>query len=87
MWVKKGTPFEPPAETIANNLTLKVWCAISANCRRIILRYEDTMTSQKYLQMLQTHLLKTFPQLNKEPNQPIFMEDNARPHIAKIVQD
>ena len=48
---------------------------------------DGTLTGQKYLDQILRPLV--VPHFDNHPlaNRPIFMDDNARPHRARVVQD
>ena len=60
-----------------------VWEAIGYNMRSRLLRIEDNLNSNRYIrEILQPEVL---PLLQVTPH-AIFQQDNARPHVARIVQ-
>ena len=85
---------EPRQET-KRNLTIKVWGAVSSIGVGPLVKYEKTMKKEKYLEILKANLFQAFPGLENRmeiedgPEPPLpsfyFMDDNARPHRAKIV--
>ena len=86
----------PIREEVKKILTIKVWGAISYSGTGPLVRYEDTMKAQKYIEILETHLLQTYPELrnqevgeedsNMEISGFFFIDDNASSHTAKIVK-
>ena len=64
-----------------------VWGCFSLNCKLDIFVLDGTLTGQKYLDQILRPLV--VPHFDNHPlaNRPIFMDDNARPHRARVVQD
>lgn len=60
-----------------------VWGAISYNTRSPLLRIEGTLNSNRYLTEVVEPVV--LPLLQTSP-QATFQQDNARPHVARIVQ-
>lgn len=87
VWKRKGTEANQPYEKNLRKKTVKVWAFISFSGKRRIVRYEDTMNSQKYVEMLEEHLLSGIPEVLDQNQQMIFMQDNATAHTAKRVKD
>lgn len=79
------------------NLTVKVWGSISSLGVGPLIRYEKTMNASKYINLLNRHLLRFYPELEDtrmeeeveaEQLPPFcFMQDNSTSHTAKIVQN
>lgn len=64
-----------------------VWGCFSLNCKLDLFVLDGTLTGQKYLDQILRPLV--VPHIDNHPlaHRPIFMDDNARPHRARIVQD
>lgn len=86
----------PPKEKAEKLITIKVWGAISSLGVGPLVRYEGTMKASKYLDILIRHLFQAYPMLEgsimeEEGSEDAlppwsFVQDNARPHTAKIIQ-
>jgi len=87
----------PIREGSKKNLTVKVWGSISSLGVGPLVRYEETMKAQKYVDTLNTYLLQEYPMLEnskmEEEGQDdqlptfSFVHDNCTPHTAKIVKN
>ncbi len=85
----------PPEEASKKFLTVKVWGAISSKGIGPLVRYEGTLNAERYRDILEDNLLENYPELrsidtvteghNCQSSRFLFMDDNARPHRAKIV--
>ena len=63
--------------------SVMVWDAIGYNMRSHLLRIEGNLNSNRYIrEVLQPEVL---PLLQESPH-AIFQQDNARPHVARIMQ-
>ncbi|GFX78652.1 transposable element Tcb2 transposase [Trichonephila clavipes] len=61
-----------------------VWGAISYNTRSPLVLIRGTMTVQLYVyDILQPHVLLLMQRLPRA----VFQQDNALPHIARVLQD
>ncbi|GFW18089.1 DDE_3 domain-containing protein [Trichonephila clavipes] len=68
----------------ARTAGVMVWWAIAYNSRSTLVVMHGTLTGQRYVDdILRTH---AGPFLNGLPG-PIFQQDNARPHTARVAQD
>ncbi|GFV62070.1 transposable element Tcb2 transposase [Trichonephila clavipes] len=65
----------------APTVGVMVWGAIAYNTRSPLVLIRGTMTAQRYVHdILQPHV---FPLLQRLPG-AIFLQDNARPHTARV---
>ena len=63
-----------------------VWAGVSANARTDLVFTDDNLNDQRYInEVLTPHVLPFLRQM-PDPN-PIFQDNNARPHRARIVDD
>ena len=63
--------------------SVMVWGAIGYNIRSRLLRIEGNLNSNRYIrEVLQPEILSLF----QATPHAIFQQDNARPHLARIVQ-
>jgi transposase len=65
---------------------VKVWGTISIHGVGTLHRYEGTLDSNHYIELLGESLLKDFPLLRgtrSRPGKYLFQQDNARPHVSK----
>lgn len=86
-----------PQKASKKNLTIKVWGVVSSLGVGPLVRYDGTMKADKYLEMLQTHLIQAFPFLETpylgdhrmEIEMPpwYFVDDNASSHTEKNVMN
>ena len=77
----------PIREGMKKNLTIKVWGAISYSGTGPLIRYEDTMKAQKYIEILETHLLQTYPELrNQEVEKRIQIWKSQDSFLLMIMQ-
>ena len=85
----------PPSKILDRKITVKIFGIISSLGVGPLIRYTGSMDRKKYLGFLKRYLLQNYPFLEHtieeeredEPPWPawIYMDDNARPHRAKIV--
>ncbi len=64
---------------------VKVWGSISYYGVGTLVRFQDTVTSDKYIEFLKDVLLKDFPLLRGTKTRAgkfIFQHENVRPHVA-----
>jgi inhibitor of nuclear factor kappa-B kinase subunit alpha len=78
---------EDPCVSVTKSLhpqRVTVWCGFSAKfiLPPAFLEKEETITAQRYLNILQNHML---PKLPRRQN-VIFMQDGAAPHVANVVK-
>jgi len=69
---------------------VKVWGSISLNGVGTRVRYEDTMTGNRYKEILEEYLLKDYPLLRgtkTRQSKYYFQQDNAAPHRALAVKN
>jgi hypothetical protein len=64
-----------------------VWGCFSLNCKLDLYFIEGTLTRQRYSDQILRPLVVTHFDCHPLANQPIIMDDNARPYRARIVQD
>ena len=81
VWHKIGPP-KPTMLTVKHPTKVMIWSVISANGVGRLQIVEGMMNSQKYINILQDHLL---PQLNQwyPEGDAIFMQDRATCHTSK----
>ena len=53
----------------------------------VIMPKNETLNKEKYLQLLKNNLRNSFKKCKIATKKPIFMQDGATPHTAKIVKD
>jgi transposase len=63
-----------------------VWMGVSATCVLRPFFFDSTVTSDRYLSMLQEHLLPELRRLRKVRS-AVFMQDGAPPHVGNQVKD
>ena len=69
---------------------MKVWGVISQNGVGPLVRYSNTMTGDKYLEVLDTYLIASFPFLRGSQTRAskyYFQQDNAGPHRDSRVEE
>jgi transposase len=69
---------------------VKVWGTISIHGVGTLHRYEGTLDSNHYIELLGESLLRDFPLLRgtrSRPGKYLFQQDNARPHVSKKSQE
>ncbi|GFV59463.1 transposable element Tcb1 transposase [Trichonephila clavipes] len=83
------TPWRKDAEQLRYALPqwsctgIKVWGGIAYHSRTPLVRIDSTLNSQRYIsEVLEPVVLPYFQSLDTA----IFQQDNARPHVARIVQ-
>lgn len=76
-WVIAGED-PKPIEMMRWTSALHVWGFIGFNYRHLVVLKHDRVDAEKYVQTCETHLLPLMDVSNH-----VFMQDNARPHVAK----
>ena len=69
---------------------VKVWGTISVHGVGTLHRYEGTLDSKHYIELLGESLLRDFPLLRgtrSRPGKYLFQQDNARPHVSKKTKE
>ena len=92
---QKRPVIEAPEEVPTRKITIKVLGFISSLGVGPLIRYNGTMDKIKYRDLLQRHLFQAFPFLENPEIDEMgaddqlelwkFMDDNAKPHRAKII--
>ncbi|GFW76815.1 transposable element Tcb2 transposase [Trichonephila clavipes] len=86
VWRRPGERYNPPTvlRQIARTAGVMVWGAIAYDRRSTLIVMRGTLTVQRYVEdILRPHV---GPFLNGLPG-AIYLQDNARPHTAKVAQD
>ncbi|UYV64468.1 hypothetical protein LAZ67_3000851 [Cordylochernes scorpioides] len=86
MWRRRGERSNPAAiveRPTVRQRGIMVWGAIAYDSRSPLLRIQDTMTAQRYVDDVLRPV--TLPYLQGVPN-ALYQQDNARPHTARISQ-
>ncbi|GFS76938.1 transposable element Tcb1 transposase [Trichonephila clavipes] len=77
------TPWRKDAEQLRYAPSIMVWGGIGYHSRTPLVRIAGTLNSQRYIsEVLEPVVLPYFEDLAAA----IFQQDNARPHVARIVQ-
>ena len=63
-----------------------VWAGISATAKTDLVFIDGNLNGQRYINEVLTHHVLPFLRQMPVPD-PIFQDDNARPHRARIVND
>ena len=66
---------------------LMVWGAINCDFRSDLIIVHDTLTAQRYVDVILRPVLQPLLRRHRRPGFPLlFQQDNARPHTARITQ-
>ena len=63
-----------------------VWAGVSPNARTDLVFIDGNLGGQRYINDVLTPHMLLFLRQMPDPN-PVFQDDNARPHRARIVDD
>ncbi|UYV78237.1 hypothetical protein LAZ67_16000630 [Cordylochernes scorpioides] len=86
VWRRRGERSNPAAiveRPTVRQRGIMVWGAIAYDSRSPLLRFQGTMTAQRYVDDVLRPV--TLPYLQGVPN-ALYHQDNARPHTARISQ-
>ncbi|GFX97095.1 transposable element Tcb2 transposase [Trichonephila clavipes] len=87
VWRCPGERYNSPHTVLrhtARTAGVMVWGAIAYDCRSTLIMMRGTLTGQRYVDdILRPHV---GPFLKGQPG-AIFLQDNARPHTARVSQD
>jgi len=88
VWRRKGERYSSACVLQHNRFgggSVMVWAGISGRHRTDLVIVDGTLTARRYIdQILEPHVLPFF---ESHPTVDILMQDNARPHAARITKD
>lgn len=90
VWRQRGTAYNQEhvlGTTAFGGGGVTVWGCFSLNCKLELYVLNGTLTGQKYLDQILRPLIVEHFDAHPLGDRPILMDDNARPHRARVVQD